>query len=176
MKIYVIRHGETEQGSKRIIASIIEPLNQTGINQAINVGNELRKLDINIIYCSPIERAKHTLELFDLNKNIPIIVDYRLKEREMGIYENIPFDNLDLDIFWNYNSDTKYHEIESMKDVYFRIKYFLDELKNKHKDKKILIVTHGGISRAIYWYFNGIPKNGNSSDVNENCKIYEYEL
>ena len=48
--------------------------------------------------------------------------------------------------------------------------------KQKYKHKKILLVTHGGICRSIYWYFNGIPKDGNSSSVNENCKIYEYEL
>ena len=79
-------------------------------------------------------------------------------------------------MFWNYNSEIKYPELESMKDVYLRIKNFLDELKKKYKEEKILLVTHGGISRAIYWYFNEIPDNGNSFDVNENCKIYEYEL
>lgn len=79
-------------------------------------------------------------------------------------------------MFWNHNSDKKYAKLESMKDVYLRIKEFLDELKKKYKDGNILLVTHVGISRAIYWFFNGIPKNGNSSDFNESCKIYEYEL
>ena len=68
MKIYVIRHGETEQGKNRIIANLNEPLNQNGINQAICVGKELRNLDIDIIYCSPIARAKDTLKLFILKK------------------------------------------------------------------------------------------------------------
>lgn len=176
MKIYVIRHGETEQWKNRIIANISESLNKNGVNQATNVGKKLRELDLDVIYCSPIERVKHTLELFDLDKNIPVEIEDRLKERDMGIYENISFDNLDWDVFWNYNSDKKYPKLESMKDVYLRIKEFLDELKKKYKDESILLVTHGGISRAIYWVFNGIPKNGNSSDVNENCKIYEYEL
>lgn len=35
MKLYVIRHGETEQGKNKIIANVKEPLNFTGINQAI---------------------------------------------------------------------------------------------------------------------------------------------
>ena len=59
------------------------------------------------------------------------------------------------------------------KSVYERIKDFIDKIKLQ--DKNVLIVTHGGVSRAIYWYFNGIPENGNSSNINENCKIYEYE-
>ena len=176
MKIYVIRHGETEQGRNRIIANLNEPLNENGVQQAINVGKELKKLNLSKIYCSPIKRAKHTLELFNLDKGIPVEIEERLKERNMGAYENMPFDDLEWDIFWNYNSEIKYPELESMKNVYIRITEFLDELKRKHEDKNVLLVTHGGISRAIYWYFNGIPDNGNSSNINENCKIYEYEL
>ena len=55
MKLYVIRHGETEQWKNRIIANLSEPLNKKGMNQAINVGKKLRKLDLDIIYCSPPE-------------------------------------------------------------------------------------------------------------------------
>ena len=173
MKLYVIRHGETEMGKNEIIATEDEPLNKFGMNQAQKVGKELKKLDIDIIYCSPIERAKHTLKLFDMDKNIPVIIDERIKERNMGIYEKVPFNELDWDVFWNYNSDIKYPELETMKSVYERIKNFIDEITLQNKN--VLIVTHGGISRAIYWYFNGIPENGNSSNINENCKIYEYE-
>ena len=90
MKLYVIRHGETEMGKNEIIATEDEPLNKFGMNQAQKVGKELKKLDIDIIYCSPIERAKHTLKLFDMDKNIPVIIDERIKERNMGIYEKVP--------------------------------------------------------------------------------------
>lgn len=99
MKLYVIRHGETNMGKKELIATEEEPLNENGIIQAKKIGEDLRKLDIHTIHCSPIERAKHTLELFNLDKNIPVIIDERIKERNMGIYENIPFKNLDWNIF-----------------------------------------------------------------------------
>lgn len=174
MKLYVIRHVETDMGKKRLIATISEPLNKFGINQARSIGKYVRELDIDIIYCSPIERARHTLKLFNINKDIPVIIDDRIKERNMGIYENYSFDDLDRDQFWNYNSNIEYPELESMKNVFERVKIFIDEIKLQNKNA--LIVTHGWISRAIYWYFNGIPENGNSFGVNENCKIYEYEL
>ena len=63
-----------------------------------------------------------------------------------------------------------------MKSVYERISEFLNELKASNSNDNGLLVTHGGISRAIYQYFKVIPKNGNSSNINENCKIYEYKL
>ena len=94
----------------------------------------------------------------------------------MGKYERIPFEDLEWDKFWNYNSDKLYPELESMKSVYERISEFLNELKLMNDKDNVLLVTHGGILMAICWYFNGIPENGNSSDANENCKIYSYEL
>lgn len=176
MQLYVIRHGETNMGKNEIIATVEEPLNEVGIRQAKNVGIEINNLGIDVVYCSLIERAKHTLELFGLDPDIPVIIDERIKERDMGVYEKMPFSNLDWDCFWNYNSEIKYPESESMKNLYNRISNFLDEIKLNEKYSKVLLVTHGGVSRAIYWYFNGVPENGSSSSVNENCKIYEYEL
>ncbi len=97
-------------------------------------------------------------------------------ETNMGIYEKIPFEQLKWNEFWNYNSYKLYPKLESMKSVYERISEFLNELKSSNRNENILIVTHGGTSRAIYWYFNGVPENGNSTNINENCRIYNYEL
>lgn len=69
------------------------------------------------------------------------------------------------------DSVLKYPEAESMKHVYQRVANFIDELKAKETDKNILFVTHGGIMRAIDWYFNGIDQ---SLFTCENCKIYSY--
>lgn len=80
MKVNVIRHGETNMGKNNIIATEDEPLNETGKKQAIEVGKEIKKLNIDRIYCSPIERAKHTLKLFELDKSIPVIIENRIKE------------------------------------------------------------------------------------------------
>lgn len=173
MKIYAIRHGETDQGKNRIIANLSESLNHNGIAQAIRVGKELRNLNIDVIYCSPIERAKHTLKLLNLDYNIPVVIDDRLKERDMGIYEKVSFDDLDWEKFWSYNSDLKYSKLEPMKNVYERVSDFLNEIRVQKYNKNILIVTHGGVIRAIHWYFNGID---NFLFTCQNCKIYEYEM
>lgn len=173
MQLYVIRHGETNMGKNKVIATIDEQLNENGIIQAKNLGRELKDLDIDVIYCSPIERAKHTLRLFNLDKNIPVIIDERLKERDMGIYENVSFFDVDWNVFWGSNSELKYPELESMKSVYNRISNFINEIKAEGKYEKILLVTHGGVARAIYWYFNGFD---GSLFVCENCKIYKYTI
>lgn len=174
MSLYVIRHGETNTGKNKIIATMDESLNSHGIEQAITVGKEIRKLKLDRIFCSPIQRVKDTLHYFNLDSEIPVCYESRIIERDMGKYEKSPFDSLDWDSFWNYNSQIKYPDCESMGNTYHRVKQFLDELKQTHKSENILLVTHGGISRVIYWYFNGIPKDGHSSNINKNCKVYEY--
>lgn len=173
MKIYVIRHGETEMGKNRLIASKIEPLNKSGKIQAITTGKKVRQLDINMVFSSPIKRVIDTLHLFNLDKEIPVFIDKRLEERNMGIYEGVSFDDLDWKEFWGYHSEKKYPKLESMKSVYERTSNFLNEITRKYYDKNILLVTHGGIKRAIDWYFNGIDS---SLLECENGKIYEYEI
>ena len=63
MKIYLIRHGETDwnhinrfQGRENI------PLNESGIAQAQAAGKALRNLDISAVYTSPLQRAVRTGE------------------------------------------------------------------------------------------------------------------
>ena len=95
MSLYVIRHGETDMGKNKIIATMGESLNSHGIEQAITVGKEIRKLKLDRIFCSPIQRVKDTLYYFNLDSEIPVCYESRIIERDMGKYEKSPFDSLD---------------------------------------------------------------------------------
>lgn len=173
MKLYVIRHGETDMGQKEIIASEEELLNNNGIEQALKLGNDLKNIKIDKVYCSPIKRARDTLKHLKLDSNIPVVIEDRLRERNMGKYTGYRFKDLDWKLFWSYNSEIKYKELESMKDVFKRVSSFIEELRLKENDKTILVITHGGTLRAINWYFNGLDNNILKC---ENCKIYEYDI
>jgi probable phosphoglycerate mutase len=48
---------------------------------------------------------------------------------------------------------------ESFKDFMKRGCDFCDMIVKDHKDKNVLIVTHGVIARLINYYFNGKPKD-----------------
>lgn len=50
-------------------------------------------------------------------------------------------------------------------------------IKNKYTDKNIILVTHGGVSKAISCYFYGIPEDGNLEKYkHNNCEIHQFEL
>lgn len=111
------------------------------------------------------------------SKNIPIIYDERIIERNTGEFDFKTFEEIDREDFYNFYSDTKYEYAETINDVCDRVKGFFKDILEKYQDKNILLVTHGGTSRAIYAYFNGVPEDGKLLKYGlENCEIKEYEL
>ena len=163
MKIYVIRHGQTDwnvagkcQGRTDI------ELNETGIEQAKQAKEQLKNYNIEQIICSPLKRT--------------------IIERECGTIEGTTrkeWNDIvknDISIINNYNLNYNEHNIEPIQDVCKRVWNLLDEIKEKYKDRNVLIVTHGGTCRAINAYFNGIEEDGNIPSANiKNCEIREYE-
>ena len=177
MKIYVIRHGETDVNLENRINSLNEDdLNETGIKQARDVGKKIENIDYDFIISSPLIRTRHTAELLNV-KNKKISFDNRLIERDAGVFTKQSLENIDSDDWWNLNPKEDYKDAETVKNVLNRIYEFLDELKKQYKEEKILIVTHGGVSKAISCYFNGIPDDGNLEKYkHNNCEIHEFNL
>ena len=176
MKLYVIRHGRTNNNDEGLFnGRYDEDINETGIHQAELAREELVNYDIDLIICSPMKRTKHTAEIIN-TKNIPIIYDDRLMERDTGSLTLQPVESVDRDKYWNYYET--YLDVEPIKEVCKRVYAVINEIKEKYSDKNVLIVTHNGVARAIYSYFNGIPKDGNISNVgsHKNCEIREYDL
>lgn len=177
MKIYVIRHGETNINlENKINALNDDDLNETGIAQAKEVGKKLEKIDYDFIIASPLSRTRHIAELLNL-ENKKIIYDNRLVERDAGVFTKQSLKNIESDDWWNLNPKQDYKNAETVKSVIERIYSFLDEIKLKYKNEKIILVTHGGVSKAISCYFNGIPEDGNLEKYkHNNCEIHEFNL
>ena len=175
MKIYIIRHGQTDwnlidkiQGQKDTV------LNKTGVMQAENARNEIEKYDFDLIICSPLKRAKQTAEIINKNKKIEIIYNEDLMERGLGSFEGTQ-SNIDEIPICNLKMNLEINNIETAKELYARVSKLLDYIKNDLNDKKILLVTHGGTARAIETYFFGVDENGNMPpETLKNCEIREY--
>ncbi len=178
MKLYVIRHGQTDCNKEnRYNCRYDEDINETGIKQAIEVSKNVKKLDIDLIICSPMKRTKHTMKLINVNK-IPVIYDDRLIEREGGKLTRTVLDNYYFTEYYNYYSTKPVEGLETLPELFDRVHSFLDEIKVKYSGKNILLVTHGAVSRAIQFYFQEIPKDGMLLKISgqKNCEIKEYEM
>lgn len=177
MRLYLVRHGQTDVNLKNLINSLNDDdLNENGINSACELREFFTNIDYDFIICSPLTRTKHTAELLNVSDK-KIIYDDRLLERDAGVFTKVPVLCLDSCDWWNINPKNDYKNAESVIDVLNRGYSFLNEIKDKYSDKNIIIVTHGGIIKIFRCYFEGIPEDGNLEIYNsENCSVFNYEL
>lgn len=178
MYIYVIRHGQTDWNIDHQMLTITDmELNETGIEQCVEAEKLVKNLNYDLVICSPLKRTRKTAEIVN-SKNMPVVYDDRLIERNGGSLEGKPVAEIDYKSFWTLGKDDIF-DSETIESVKTRVYEFLDELKNKeeYKDKNILLVTHNGICRVIKTYFNGFPRRKDIKDYGQtNCEIKMYEL
>jgi len=177
MKLYVIRHGQTDWNlAKRIQGMTDIELNETGLAQAEEAKEKLKEYPIDLILCSPLKRAMKTAQIINCEKKVDIVCDSRLVERGYGEIEGKEFEALDLKTFFDLNLNLKTSGVEPIKTLMDRVSSVLDEIKETYKGKNILLVTHGGTIRAINAYFNGIPEDNVLPKMGYgNCEVREYE-
>lgn len=178
MKIYVVRHGQTEWNVLRKMQGSADiPLNENGINQAKQTKQNLKNTKFDIIFCSPLIRAKQTAEIINEEKNLKIIYDERLRERNYGEFEGTSKSSFNYNEFWAYNNNIKYNKAENVQDFFNRIYNFLDDIKSSYSNKNILIVCHAGVVKAIECYANGMMKDEEIGPyLPDNASINEYEF
>ena len=148
--IIFLRHAQAENNTKRILAGRTEgvPLTKTGIQQAEQISEYLKPLDISAIYSSPIERAKHTAEIVTKNSAIDVELDDRLTEIDMGKFTRMNYDDMFAkygNIFLKfYENDPVIaeHEVETFPSVQKRTLDMVDHVIKKHKNENVILVTH----------------------------------
>lgn len=176
--IFVTRHGQTNWNlDKKVMGRCDEPLNDEGIKQAYITKEKLKYFNIDLIICSPLTRAKQTADIINEDRNIKILYDERIIERDFGELEGLHYNEYDNDALWDYYKNKKYIKAESMQDFFERIYSFCKEIKTKYKDLNILLVTHGGVSVALNCYFNDNIPEGSLSNIGlflKNCEVANY--
>jgi len=176
--IYITRHGQTNWNvQKKVMGRCDEPLNETGLNQAEETRNNLMDTDIDLIICSPLKRARQTAEIINRDRNIPIIYDERIIERDFGEFEGMETKNFDFHGYWNYYKNMQFESAENIQVFFKRVYDFLEDITEKYKDKNVLLVAHGGISIPVACFFNGNIPEGSLVDaglVLGNCQVASY--
>lgn len=177
--IYLTRHGQTDWNvQKKVMGRCDEPLNETGLKQAEETRDNLMNTKIDIILCSPLQRAKQTAEIINDVRNIPIIYDDRLIERDFGEFEGMQTKDFDFDGYWDYYKNENYNQAENIQNFFERIYNFLNDIIVKYQDMNVLIVAHGGVSIPVNCYFNQVIPKGSLVEaglVLGNCQVASYD-
>ena len=90
---YIFRHGETDWNrEKRCQGHTNVDLNENGLNQARELAEKLKDLPIEVIVTSDLNRAFVTGSMVAQKKEIPLIVDPRLREMSYGQAEGLLYE------------------------------------------------------------------------------------
>lgn len=170
--IYIVRHGQTDWNLiGRYQGRIDVELNEEGINQAKKIQEQLKNINFDKVFSSPLKRAYKTAQIITKNS---IITDERLIERCNGQLEGkLKSECTEMVDFTDpYEKRLK---IEPLPDFRKRIYSFFDEIIEKYPNQNILVVTHAGVSIYARCYFEGEPKDGNYSKYKlKNCEVLKY--
>lgn len=181
MKIYLVRHGETESNKNhKHLGRTDEPLNEAGLQQANTVAEELADKDFNVIFCSPLKRAVETAKIIASKINTPVVEKDELMERDYGSLSGSSYETFaatmikgrslkDIDSAQEY--DYRPYGGESVSDVKQRFMHFISEVKEKYSDKMILVVAHGGILKLAHKLFKEI-----TMETPNNCAVIEVDI
>lgn len=176
MKLYVIRHGETAENINKIMQGNMETvLNEVGKKQAMSLREKVKNANIDIVISSPKKRAIETADL--AAPGIPYKTDDRLLSRDHGEFQGMARGDINLEEYWNIKKDIHYVKAESVGSIFNRVSSLLNDISINYSDKNVLLVTHSGICRVLYYYFNGFPEDGDLTEYEStNCSFEEYEL
>lgn len=72
MRLWLVRHGETEANVAGLYSGHAPtPLTEKGIAQAQTLNNLLRNVPFDNVFCSELERARHTARLVLHDRDVP---------------------------------------------------------------------------------------------------------
>ncbi|KAL6993710.1 phosphoglycerate mutase (2,3-diphosphoglycerate-independent) [Sarracenia purpurea var. burkii] len=159
-EIIVIRHGETDwNASKRLQGQLDVELNDVGRKQAAAVAHRLsRERKISVVYSSDLKRALDTAETIASSfEGLQVIKDPDLRERHLGDLQGLVHHEASkispkaYRAFLSYRTD---QEIpgggESLDHLYDRCTSALERIGSKHRGERVVVVTHGGVIRALF--------------------------
>lgn len=159
-RVYLIRHGKTQWNleSRYQGANGDSPLLENSYREIEMLAESLRDISFAHAYASPLKRARITAQalLGHLNKNIPLTIDSRLKEFNLGKMEGMHFDAVAEkwpEVLQNFrHHPDKYDETqvagESFMEVINRFRAAISEYCRAYPNGNILIVSHGAALNA----------------------------
>jgi alpha-ribazole phosphatase len=164
LRLYLIRHGETEPAAAgKLIGHTDVSLYERGVEQARRLAERLSSVRLDAIYSSDLRRARRTAEIIAEQNMASVQPSAAWREIDMGAWEGLTLSALNDEApelvasLFEDPASFKYPSGESFVDFTIRIERALDQLLLTRPHGEIVLVTHGGVCRAIIGGILGIP-------------------
>ena len=157
---YIVRHGESEGNTEGICLGQLEsPMTKEGEEQVRKLANNIKNVYFDMIFYSPMLRAKRTAEIIANGR--PINEDRLLKERFVGDFIQGKKETFVSEYFADTMADfEKFSDDEKMQfrftedgengnETADRLLRFLKRTAEENKGKTVLVVTHSALIGAF---------------------------
>ena len=162
-EIILIRHGETEWNSQqRMQGHSNSDLSSVGQAQIQALGQWMKIVPFDHIYSSDSLRAKQTAEAITQFSGHELKIDLRLREKNLGVFEGLTSEEARerhpevFRLFKTAGSKYVIDEGESTQQLQDRALEIVDEIRIKHPEERVLLVTHGGLIRVVMKHSLGL--------------------
>jgi len=153
--IYLARHGESEANINRTVQGHIDsPLTNKGKEQAKELAEVFKDVNLTAVYSSDLKRAEETAKIVAESKGLGVKTFDELREKFFGDFEGKPhkeyvevlkeeFDRFDNELNTDERWDHKAHpSMESDRELLDRFLKKMREIASAHLGEDILVVAH----------------------------------
>jgi len=149
LRLYLIRHAETDYNRRRIIQGYSEiPISALGVAQAQRLAERMRSTGIDHIYASDLKRAAMTAEVVAAATGAPVRFHAGLRERDPGALTHQSYEAAQA-----FFTDPAYEPPggESLPTFERRVRRVFDELVEMEgsSSRRIAVVSHGMVCAAF---------------------------
>jgi len=154
--VYFCRHGETDWNATHKLQGRSDiPLNSAGHQQASCIAAALQGVGLAAVWSSPLIRAKDTAQAIATAIGSDVVVDDRLRERNLGIMEGRTGKEIGSTHPHVWDKWTKLEELppdaecEPEPEVVARVESALFALAAQYPGQSVAAVAHGGVLRCL---------------------------
>ncbi len=162
-KLIMVRHGESEGNrDRRFTISPEVPITAVGREQARRAAEQIaQRFKPSRLISSPFLRARQTSAIIAAALGLECEIVHDLHERDLGVLKGESYDLMrelvkrdpayDAAQGWMWRPERG----ESYEDVRLRVVRAIDQIRARHADDEIVIVSHGGVMLSMWAHVTG---------------------
>ncbi len=148
MKVYLIRHGQTDWNNKGLIQGHTDnELNDVGRNQAKEISSKLKDIKVDNVVCSPLSRAEETLNIIKSQIGIELdnIIMDGIIERDFGELEA-----MGVEAFYGIEDYSALKDYEQNNQIEKRVNDSIKSIiENSKEEDNVLVCCHSHVIKAF---------------------------
>ena len=164
MELHLIRHGQTNWNEERRAQGQSDSkLTKIGKEQAVALGKKIKQIKFDKIFCSSSLRTRQTAELVFPKTELEIEYLDSLREIFLGSWEGKLYKDIEVENpeshnhFWKEPHLFKLTGAENFYQLQKRAIKVVDSIVEEFESKKVVIVSHGALIKALLCFAERKP-------------------